>query len=141
MDTLTLKILFMLGLVFCFVIRIPHQRENKKNVIADDRKTTQEKALLLLVFIGMMILPLIYVLSSWLSVANYNLPVWVNWLGVATFGVAIWLFWRSHHDLGQNWSPTLEVREGHTLISNGVYQKIRHPMYTSVFLWCIAQAL
>jgi len=55
--------------------------------------------------------------------------------------VVLWLFWRSHFDLGRNWSPTLEVREEHTLISNGVYQTIRHPMYMSVCLWCLAQAL
>lgn len=141
MDTLILKILFAIGVVSSFVIRFPYQRENKQNTIVRDRKTTQEKILLLLVFVGMIILPLIYVLSPWLNFANYSLPLWANWLGVAAFAVALWLFWRSHHDLGKNWSPTLEVREGHTLINNGVYQTIRHPMYTSVWLWCVAQAL
>lgn len=138
MDTLTLKILFMIGIVSSFVIRLPYQRENKKNKIAYDRKTMQEKVLILLVFIGMIILPLIYVMSPWLNFANYSLPLWANWLGVAAFAVALWLFWRSHRDLGKNWSPTLEVREGHTLVSNRVYQTIRHPMYTSVWLWCVA---
>jgi protein-S-isoprenylcysteine O-methyltransferase Ste14 len=149
MDTLILKILFMIGVVSSFVIRFPHQRENKQNTIVRDcashtlreRKTNQEKILLLLVFVGMIILPLIYVLSPWLNFANYSLPVWANWLGIAAFAIALWLFWRSHHDLGKNWSPTLEVREGHTLINNGVYQTIRHPMYTSIWLWCVAQAL
>jgi protein-S-isoprenylcysteine O-methyltransferase Ste14 len=28
-----------------------------------------------------------------------------------------------------------------TLITNGIYQKICQPMYTSVWLWCIAQVL
>lgn len=58
-----------------------------------------------------------------------------------TFALALWLFWRSHCDLGKNWSPTLEVREGYTLVSNGVYQTIRHLMYTSVWLLCVAQGL
>lgn len=141
MNTLTLKILFMVGFVSSYIIRIPYQRENKKNIIAYDRKTTQEKVLLFLVFIGMFILPLLYVFSPWLNFANYSLPVWANWLGVATFALALWLFWRSHHDLGKNWSPMLEVREDHTLINNGVYRTIRHPMYTSIWLWCVAQAL
>lgn len=141
MDTLTLKILFMIGVVSSFVIRFPYQRENKQNTIVRDHKTIQENILLLLVFVGMIILPLVYVLSPWLNFANYSLPVWANWLGVIAFSVALWLFWRSHRDLGKNWSPTLEVREGHTLVSGGVYQTIRHPMYTSVWLWCIAQAL
>ncbi|NJK48036.1 histidine phosphatase family protein [Candidatus Gracilibacteria bacterium] len=48
-------------------------------------------------------------------------------MGVAIFAIAVWLFWRSHRDLGNNWSPTLEVRKGHTLITQGIYQYIRHP--------------
>jgi protein-S-isoprenylcysteine O-methyltransferase Ste14 len=141
MDTLILKILFMIGVVSSFVIRFLYQKENKQNKIVRDRKTTQEKILLLLVFVGMIILPLIYVLSPWLNFANYSLPLWTSLLGVVAFAVALWLFWRSHHDLGKNWSPTLELREGHTLVNTGVYQTIRHPMYTSVWLWCVAQAL
>jgi protein-S-isoprenylcysteine O-methyltransferase Ste14 len=141
MGTLTLKILFMIGFVSAFIIRSPHQRENKENKVAVDRKTAQEKVLLVLVFIGMVILPLVYVFSPWLSVADYHSIVWIGYSGAVCFGVALWLFWRSHNDLGKNWSPTLEVREGHTLVTNGVYQKIRHPMYTATWLWCVAQAL
>ena len=44
-------------------------------------------------------------------------------------------------DLGQNWSPTLQIREGHSLITNGLYRYIRHPMYASQWLWVIAQPL
>jgi protein-S-isoprenylcysteine O-methyltransferase Ste14 len=55
--------------------------------------------------------------------------------------VMLWLFWRSHHDLGTNWSATLEVREGHTLITHGIYEKIRHPMYAAIWLWALGQGL
>jgi protein-S-isoprenylcysteine O-methyltransferase Ste14 len=54
---------------------------------------------------------------------------------------ALVVFWRAHADLGQNWSPTLQIREGHRLVTNGIYQSIRHPMYASQWLWVIAQAL
>jgi hypothetical protein len=33
------------------------------------------------------------------------------------------------------------MREDHKLITNGVYARIRHPMYTAFWLWAIAQAL
>ena len=141
MDALTLKIVYMIGFLSSFFIRIPHQRENKNNKIADDRKTFQEKLLLLLVGIGMVLLPLLYVLTPLLDFANYTLPIWANIIGIFAFAMGIWLFWRSHHDLGKNWSPTLEVREGHTLVSDGIYKNIRHPMYTSIWLWAIAQFL
>jgi protein-S-isoprenylcysteine O-methyltransferase Ste14 len=51
------------------------------------------------------------------------------------------MFWRSHADLGQNWSATLEVRKDHELVTQGIYRSIRHPMYASILLWGLAQAL
>ena len=65
----------------------------------------------------------------------------MNITGIVVYILSLYLFWKSHHDLGKNWSPTLEIREQHTLIIDGIYKKVRHPMYTSIWLWCIAQAL
>lgn len=141
MNTLTLKIIFFLGLIVSSVIRSPHQKRNKQNKITDDRKTNIEKVSLFFVSLGMFLIPVIYSFSPLFSFADYSLPIWVNIGGILTYIIAMWLFWKSHHDLGQNWSVSLEVRESHTLITNGIYQKIRHPMYTSVFLWSLAQAL
>ncbi len=53
----------------------------------------------------------------------------------------MFVFWRSHADLGLNWSPSLEIREKHELITKGIYGIIRHPMYASQWLWVIAQPL
>ena len=54
---------------------------------------------------------------------------------------ALWLFWRSHTDLGQNWSVTLELRKGHQMVTQGVYRRIRHPMYASIWLFGLGQGL
>jgi protein-S-isoprenylcysteine O-methyltransferase Ste14 len=54
---------------------------------------------------------------------------------------SLWLFWRSHADLGQNWSVSLELRQGHQLVTQGVYRRIRHPMYASIWLWALAQGM
>ncbi|MEM7064842.1 MAG: protein-S-isoprenylcysteine O-methyltransferase [Cyanobacteria bacterium P01_B01_bin.77] len=141
MDTLTLKIIFLVCFVLTGIIRSPYQREIKQNTIIDNRKTPLENGLLTFVFLGMVILPLIYICTPLFNFVNYSLPVWANVLGIVTFAIALYLFWRSHHDLGKNWSPTLQVRAEHTLITNGIYQSIRHPMYTAIWLWTIAQAL
>ena len=57
------------------------------------------------------------------------------------FVIGLWLFYRSHADLGANWSITLEVREQHRLITQGVYSRIRHPMYSAMVLYSVGQAL
>jgi len=138
---MTSKIIFTIGIILWLIVRIPYQREQKQNTIIDDRKSTQEKVVRLLLLIGILFLPLIYVLLPWLNFANYHLPIWANGLGIGTLVLSLWLFWRSHHDLGKNWSSTLQIREGHTLTTSGVYQNIGHPIYASVLLLCIAQAL
>ncbi|MEM1247074.1 MAG: protein-S-isoprenylcysteine O-methyltransferase [Acidobacteriota bacterium] len=141
MSTLVLKIIYVAFMALSVVIRQPFVRATQNNEIVKDRKTGLEKFLLALVSLGSFFVPMVYVLTPLLNFANYSLPVWANGLGVVVFAVGMWLFWRSHSDLGRNWSVTLEVREDHTLVTQGVYNAVRHPMYTSIFLWAIGQAL
>lgn len=91
--------------------------------------------------LGMLVLPLIYTFTPWLRFADYHLPaVWI-WLGIVIYLAGQWLIFRSHVDLGQNWSATLEIRQGHSLVTQGVYRTIRHPMYAGHWLWGVAQSL
>ena len=62
-------------------------------------------------------------------------------VGTACMALGLWLFYRSHADLGTNWSITLEVREGHRLVTEGVYRRVRHPMYAALLLFSAGQAL
>ncbi|MEM1119889.1 MAG: protein-S-isoprenylcysteine O-methyltransferase [Bacteroidota bacterium] len=141
MNPLYLKIIYMVFYVAFGVIRRPHEKAQKKNKIVNDQKTTLEKVLLFATMLGMMLFPLLYIFSPWLNFANYQPPVWVPILGLLLMPFTLWLFYRSHKDLGQNWSVSLEVRDKHTLITDGVYKKVRHPMYTAIWLWVIIQAL
>lgn len=135
------KVVFLAGCIAAWVIRMPHRKRNKQSQIADGPKVGLDKLLLFMTYVGMLVIPILYVFTPWLDFANYRLPNWAGWLGVVTFAVALWLFWRSHTDLGRNWSATLEIREGHSLVAFGVYQYIRHPMYTAHWIRGIAQAL
>jgi len=55
--------------------------------------TGLEKLLLFVTSSGMVLVPLLYVLTPWLDFADYQLPVWAGWLGVAVLAVSLWLFW------------------------------------------------
>jgi protein-S-isoprenylcysteine O-methyltransferase Ste14 len=104
-----------------------------------------ERALVGLLSVGIVFVPAVYASTSWLDRADYRLPPEVQksagGVGVALMTLAIWLFWRSHVDLERNWSPSLQLREGHALVTEGVYRHVRHPMYASEWLRSIAQAL
>jgi protein-S-isoprenylcysteine O-methyltransferase Ste14 len=65
----------------------------------------------------------------------------VTVISTSSLAPVLYLFRRSHADLGDNWSVTLELRKDHELITHGVYRSVRHPMYSGIFLFCIAQGL
>ena len=129
-------LIWLAGYILSFIIRAPHGARNRKNKIKNDRKGTLETVLLAAMFLTMMFLPLIHLATPFLTVANYHLPIWAVVIGAVLQIPYLWLFWRSHADLGRNWSPGLEVREDHRLVTNGIYARIRHPMYAAI--WCAA---
>lgn len=135
------KTVFLVGMVVCVAIRVPHDKRSKETKIAESRKGVLEKTLLVLMAITGFILPLIFMMSPLLSFADYSLRPLPFWSGVACLGLSLWLFHRAHADLGTNWSATLELRENHRLVTSGTYKSIRHPMYTAIFLYVLAQAL
>jgi protein-S-isoprenylcysteine O-methyltransferase Ste14 len=133
--------IYFVAIIIEMVIRAPLNKKRKQEKMSERRVTIQEKTLLALLFVGMFFVPIIYAATDWLDFANYTLPAWAGWLGVALIAGAILVFWRAHADLGLNWSPTLEIREKHELVTRGIYGYIRHPMYASQWLWVIAQPL
>jgi len=134
------KAIVLLGCVLLMAIRAPHGRRSGSVRVAKDRKGALEVALLLIALPGFFV-PLVWVASRLLSFADYPLHPAALIVGVLCYGVGLWLFYRSHADLGTNWSVTLQIREGHRLITEGVYGRIRHPMYTALFLYSLGQAL
>ena len=133
--------IYFVGIIAEIIIRAPLNQKRKQEKMSEQRITSQEKTLLGLLFTGMFLVPIIYAATNWLDFANYTLPAWAGWLGVVILAGAIFVFWRAHADLGLNWSPSLEIREKHELITRGIYGVIRHPMYASQWLWVIAQPL
>lgn len=133
--------LFLIGLTIYFWIRhgFINRTKTEKKIIS--RIDVIEKLLLGMVFLAVLVLPIIYLFTPILSVADYDLPFPLRLAGCPVLVASLLLFWRSHIDLGQNWSVSLEIRESHTLISSGVYQSVRHPMYASIWLWSIAQGM
>lgn len=135
------KIAYWAGILAEVLIRAPFARARKAATAVEQRISPTERALLGLLSLGGFVLPLIHSVTTWLRFADYALPLWAGWLGVAMLAVAVLIFARAHMDLRANWSPSLEIFEGHSLITSGIYAHIRHPMYTSQWLLVLAQML
>lgn len=135
------KIIYSVGMLTMFFIRIYFRWRYRSNKIVERRITTLEIILLAQAFIGILVIPLTYIFSSLLSFADYQIPFWMRWIGTAVFVFSLWLLWNSQKDLGRNWFQSLELRKGHQLVTSGVYKYIRHPMYAAFMLWGVAQPL
>src|SRR5882672_2671834 len=134
------KAVVIAGTVMMIAIRAPHGRRSRSVKVAKSHKTPLETGLLVLASVAFFV-PLIWIASPAFSFAEYPLRSGPLILGVMCFVLRLWVFYRSHADLGTNWSITLEVREQHRLITQGVYRRIRHPMYLALALYSIGLAL
>jgi protein-S-isoprenylcysteine O-methyltransferase Ste14 len=134
------KALVLAGTLLIIGIRAPHGRRSRMVKVATSHKTSLETCLLVLAWGGFLV-PLIWVVSPAFSFAEYSLGTGPLAAGVVCLVIGLRLFYRSHADLATNWSITLEIREQHRLITQGVYRRIRHPMYLALALYSIGQAL
>ncbi|MBT3339070.1 MAG: isoprenylcysteine carboxylmethyltransferase family protein [Anaerolineae bacterium] len=135
-------IIWIIGvLVYQIGIYIPRVRDYKRKERVALVALPGDIFLELTTWVFWQFAPFFYIFGNLLSFANYSLPNWASWLGVIIFGASLWLYGRAYADLGNNWSARMEILTGQTLVSNGVYAYIRHPVYAAMFLWAIAQPL
>jgi protein-S-isoprenylcysteine O-methyltransferase Ste14 len=126
--------------VIMIVIRAPHGQRSRSIKVARSHRSPLEVALLVIAWLGFFV-PIAWIATPVFAFAEYPLRPVPFALGVSGFALGLWLFHRSHVDLGTNWSITLELREQHRLVTDGVYRHIRHPMYLALLLYSFAQAL
>ncbi|MGC1374721.1 MAG: protein-S-isoprenylcysteine O-methyltransferase [Anaerolineales bacterium] len=138
---LVFKIVYWAGMIIEVVVRAPFERASKAAAKTHRRASRAEDILLGLLTVFLLVVPLVYSVTNWLDFANYSLPAWMGWLGVFLLACSVLVFARAHIDLKSNWSPTLEIHKDHALVTTGIYRYVRHPMYTSLWLWAIAQIL
>jgi protein-S-isoprenylcysteine O-methyltransferase Ste14 len=138
------KIVWLLLGAGWFGLRIPHDRRSRKTKLARDVMDRREKLRLMISLTGLALVPLAYlVLAGWFGEPGFGRRAFVPavaWLGVVLAVMALIMFHLTHKALGRNWSVSLQMREGHKLITDGVYARIRHPMYTAFWLMALAQA-
>lgn len=134
------KALILLASIAMVAIRAPHGQRSRSIAVALSRKGTLEKALLTIAWLAFL-LPLIWVATPVLDFADYPLRPAPLIAGSFCLATGLWLLHRSHVDLGTNWSITLEVRETHRLVTEGLYHRVRHPMYLALLIYSAGQAL
>lgn len=134
------SVLFIYFIIF-FLIRVQHERNSKKVNKIKSKNDLLEKVPVLFVFLGCILFPLLYLFTPLFNFANYKVELWAGIAGTVIGIFGLWLYWKAHNKLGIQFSPGLEIKESHELITEGIYRNIRHPMYSAFFIFSICQLL
>jgi len=135
------KFAFVMLAIGWYLIRYEYARRSRREAIQRSDRGFRESALLLISLTGLGVLPFTYVATAIPHFAAYTFHPLQAWLGLLVAIAALFMFHLTHRALGRNWSVSLDVREDHQLVTEGIYRRVRHPMYSAFWLWAIAQAL
>jgi protein-S-isoprenylcysteine O-methyltransferase Ste14 len=141
MTPLAARIVFLAGIVAWYVIRYPFQRRAKRLGVARSVGGTRDRVLLVIAGLGQFLVPSVYAATGQPAFADYAFSPTRAWSGAVVLAAALVLFRLTHKQLGRNWSITLETRDRHKLVTDGIYAWVRHPMYSSFILSAAAQLL
>ena len=64
----------------------------------------------------------------------YTMQSPMNVVGALIFIIGLVITVNAQMTLKRNYSGTLRIREGHQLITHGIYKYVRHPVYTGTLL-------
>jgi protein-S-isoprenylcysteine O-methyltransferase Ste14 len=134
------KAVVLAASIAMIAIRAPHGQRSRSVPVVKQARSRLEGGVLLFAILCFFV-PLVWVASDAFAFAEFELRLTPLVVGAVVLAASLWLFHRSHVDLGRNWSVTLEVREGHVLVTHGVYRTIRHPMYSALIAYGVGQAL
>jgi protein-S-isoprenylcysteine O-methyltransferase Ste14 len=121
-------------------------RKAGERVMPDNQAIEQEGrgmfALRVVMFFALIGWMVCYAISpEWMSILSITLQGWLRWVGfgvgLASLGFWIW----AQVELGKEWSPQLQLREEHHLVTTGLYKHVRHPLYTGMMGYAAGLAL
>jgi protein-S-isoprenylcysteine O-methyltransferase Ste14 len=136
-------IIGVIGMRIYFSLQV---RKAGERVMPDQQAIQQEgkgmfaaRVVMFFLLIGWFVLYAIH--PPWLGVLSIPLPGWLRWLGffLSIISLGFWIW--TQVALGKEWSPQLQLREEHHLVTDGPYKHIRHPLYTAMMGFGIGLAL
>ena len=130
---------FVMRIYFALRVRRAGERvmPDREAVEREGRGMFAVRVVMFLLLLGW--LALYAINPTWMGVLSVPFPDWLRWVGFA-LGLASLGFWSwTQVALGKEWSPQLQLREEHHLVTTGPYSRIRHPLYTACLV--MGQAL
>jgi protein-S-isoprenylcysteine O-methyltransferase Ste14 len=135
---LTGKIIWCMCVVAWGIIRFKPNIKSRQTSISFTDRSPVERFSMFASQLGLGIIPGIWVFTGAPSQFDHSTNPVLIAIGAAIFFFSLYLFRKTHRELGKMWSHSLDLRENHKLVTKGIYEKVRHPMYSAFWLWAIA---
>jgi protein-S-isoprenylcysteine O-methyltransferase Ste14 len=135
------KIGWALMVTAWYVIRYPYERRSKRALVETNEKGRPEYLRMAIAGTGLGILPALYLWTNFLDFVDRSASWLLFALGCVSAVGALAMFLLTHRALGKLWSVSLQLKQSHRLVTRGIYEKLRHPMYTGFWLMALGQAL
>jgi protein-S-isoprenylcysteine O-methyltransferase Ste14 len=140
-TSLAARVIVLAAAAVIGLIRAGHGRRRPR-APATDRAGRLRDAVALACGVAGFVVPILWAVSGWPAGADLAPRSWARTaVGGLVVAGALWMFHRAHANLGPHWSSRLELRAGHQLVTAGLYRRIRHPMYLSLMLYGLGQAV
>lgn len=137
---LTAKIIWCLFIILWAAIRWrPNVKSRKINKTVVSR-TPKERFSMVVSSLGLGYIPAVWIFTDFLDGFDYSANTVLLIIGTLVLLIALRMFRLTHKALGKMWSHSLDLREDHKLVTEGVYEKVRHPMYTAFWAWAVGAA-
>ena len=134
------KIIWILFIIAWGVIRYKPNVKSRKVVKSVVSRTFKERFSMVASNLGLGTIPAVWIFTDYLDGYDYTQNTMLMVIGAAVLLISLRLFRLTHKALGKMWSHSLDLREGHKLVTSGIYEKVRHPMYTAFWVWAIGAA-
>ena len=129
--------LISLGLALFVYFYFFYTRYHNKKIVNDQMSQIEIIRLILInLFILIPLLSYFYLTNF-----NYTIPNYIKNIAPLIMLIALICIIKTSFDLGNEYSYTLQLRKDHKLVTNGIYEYIRHPMYFCGLLFIIGQSL
>lgn len=132
------KIIWGIYMVLWAAIRFRPNKNSRRTGISFTDRSPVERFSMAISFTGLGIIPAIWVFTNLLDKFDHSTSTLLVVIGTIIAIFALMLFRKTHKALGKMWSHSLDLRDDHKLVSEGVYKYVRHPMYSAFWLWAIA---
>lgn len=138
---MTNELFFRLALLVLFVAFVAHRAYYTRRLGQADEETMKRgddsrlgKLANLLAIPGLIAVAMYVINPAWMEWASVPLPTGLRFFGIAIALLGFALLQWSQNTLGANWSDEPRIRQAHTLITDGPYEWIRHPIYMAFLL-------